>query len=287
MGRFDDRHLWAAYKAAVEADEDPRPHAAAIVEFHMGFIRDYAVRTVWRSMDLDEYVAELVVVVMGLVPRFDPDHDGRQAKFVTFFRPYLQEVRWKMTAAAGDIPHGKETRRMVAAVEQLQREAAVAGRPEPTLEELDDYVSKRLGKRIGVGRIQRALAMPIVIRGDALAPNHEGWPNHNLHDLWNTLADPGPSPEDEALLLIQQAELDRAVTGALAAAELTDLDKALVAERLMAPPRRCHDGQELTPGPTPYRHLADRYGMTTADVRTAEENLVSRLRDLLDGARQQ
>lgn len=274
---LDDTHLWDAFDAAVETGDDTRPHAAAIVEFHLGFIRSYANQTVWSSLDIDEYIHELVCVALKFVPRYDRRHP-RQAKFVTFLRPYLQEVRWVMAGRAGDIPTGKETRRMVAAAEQVIAEYMTKGDGPPTLEEIDEFVSKRLGKRIGVARVERALGMPRVERADALVRGGDGEPGV---DLWGLLLDNAPTPEDVALSSIHRAELDRTVTDALAAAELTELDKALVVERLTASPRRCYEGQELSPGPTPYRVLAARYGMSVADVRFAEAALVDRLRDLL------
>jgi hypothetical protein len=279
MGRFDDTALWNAYDAAVAAGQDSRPHAAAIVEFHLGFLRDYAQRTIWPAMDLDEYVAELVCVAMVRVGHYDrthTGHGGRVAVFPTYLRPYLQEVRWRITAAAADLPTGKETRRMIAAAQQCIGERAALGEADPTPEEIDDYVSSRLGKRIGIGRIERALAMPVVERGDArVTTDTEG------AELWDRLADATPSPETQVIAAIEADELAADVAGALAAAELTELDKALIAERLMAPPRRVLDGEVVSFGPAPYRVLAERYGLSSTEVKAAEEALKDRLRDLL------
>lgn len=272
----NDLPLWDAFDAALAAGEDHRRHAAAIVEHHLGYIRSYASRTIFPGLDLDEYVAELVAVAMRLVPRFDRSYartSGKPAAFVPFLKPYLQEVRWVLAAAQADLGRGKETQRMIAAAQQCIAEAKALGVDEPTIEEIDAFVSKKLGKPIGVSRISRALAMPLVVRGDKSdSPGRE---------LWEYLPDSMPTPEEHVVAALDAAEMVEAVADALAACELTDLEKDIVATRLMAAPKRIVDGHVVSPGPATLTAIAGRHGVSTTDVRHAEESVKARLRTRL------
>ena len=67
----------------------------------------------------------------------------------------------------------------------------------------------------------------------------------------------------------------------LAAANLSDLEKAVVAERLMQAPRRIVNGEAVAPGPTTLTELARRFGIKPDEVRRVESALVERLRTLI------
>ncbi len=78
------REFWDARDAGDE--ERIRVNRTAIVERHLRFIYQLANRTRprnWNRETVDEYVAELVVVALELVDRYDP---SKGADFLTYLR---------------------------------------------------------------------------------------------------------------------------------------------------------------------------------------------------------
>lgn len=286
--KHDDSELWAAYHDAVERGKDAHAKRIAgdIVEFHLGFIRMYAKQTAfpqWGPDEHDDYLQELVLAALAKVPHYDlrvTGRNGKRAQFVTYLRHSLQAVRWKVEVDRQLIKQSVETRRLKAALEQwFDEESALRDVP-PSDEEIADYLTNLMGKQkhpIGPAQVRRLRAQPVITRPDEDMPSSQdrvgtGWDSINVGD---------PSPEDLVVAADEEKLLSARVADALQAAGLTDLEKVLVAERLMAPPKSVLDGEVVSPGPRPYRDIATRFSTTVAEVRAVEEGLILRLRDLL------
>lgn len=266
-GRFDDTYIWSNYeRAAAVGDEDRcRELAGQIVETHLPFLRAYANQTAFYWMDADqraEYLHELVVRAVELVPRFDR-HRG--AAFITFIKPNLQPVRWQVVAAGHLMKTGVQTRRMKAALERYVEDYVVANDRMPEVEEMSEFLSRASGKGVGKVRTERLLDFPSMVWVDGRKVDSEDAPSP-----WDAI-DAAATPDHAETLadIAERSDLNASVRAAVDVLDLDGLGRAVVVERLMAE------------APTPQRVLANRFGVREATVRDAERDIAARLRDLL------
>lgn len=258
-GMHDDTALWATYAAAA-TDLARASAAGAIVEFHLPFLRWYAdlhAQRAWGPETRADYLAEIVAVAFELVPRFDPE---RGAAFVTFVKPHLRPVRWKVAGALEAVAVGVETARLTAEIGRLVAD----GERDP--EAIAAVVSKLHGKPIGPARVRRIIAQGTTVRGDAPM----GEPGAEGSDRWALLAAGGPSAEDQALDAIE-GSISGEVSLRLDAMPWTDLERAIITERLMAP---------ATDLPAVDRHALE-LGVSVAELRATERRVRARLRSEL------
>jgi hypothetical protein len=274
-----DEHLWQAYADATTDDERKRI-AAQIVEHHMGFLRMYAKETAFPYWDYERretYLHELVIAALERVPRYTRNvtgHGGRSASFPTFFRKSVRlSVAWTL---AGDldapIRTGRETRKVKALVEEyVRRVSAELGRP-PEIEEIAGEVSRALSKPVGAARVRRILDAPEFIYPDANIERELGW------DRMGGVTDHAQAIVDDD----ETAARTQLVRDLLAAVRLTDRERVILVERLMAPAREVSpDGDVVHPGPTRLIALGQRWGMSGEAVRKIEQGLLAKLRAAL------
>lgn len=290
MNAFNDSDLWDRYDTARNAADAElcAEIAGEIVEFHLGFLRRYAADTCFPYWSADvraEYLQELVVAALEKVATYDrahAGHGGRVAAFVTYLKPSLAPVRWKVSAAQVLIRSGVETRRLKADLERFVAERQLMGLEYPTLDQMAEHLSRLHGKKakpIRSGQVRRLLDQPAYVWADAPAGGDD---EDAAGDQWGTFGSSAGSPEDEVLAAIEEDRRTAAVRDALAEVNLSDLDKAIVAERLMAAPRRIVDGELVGFGPTTLTDLGLRFGLSPERVKRAETELIGRLRDLID-----
>ena len=283
-----DTHLWERYDAAAAAGDEKgkRAAGAAIVENHKGFFLKYANETAFPQWDRDtrtEYFHELLCLALEKVEIYDRERlstNGRTSSFINFVKPALKSVRWKVATEQDLIKHGVETRRLKADLERWNAAQLSERGVYPTTTEMAEFLTELHGKRqkpIREGQVRRLLDQPKVTWADA--PNSA----EDDGDGWELLASVNAeTPEEEFIAANEEATRTNAVYEALAAVGLTDLEKCLVAERLMQASRRVVDGIEVSPGPTTLSALAQRFGMRPEAVRKAEQDLVIRLRGLIE-----
>lgn len=261
----NDRHLWDAYDQAT-SDTDRRLIAGQIVEAHMGFLIEYANRHrqyYWDSTQRAEYVQELVMVALERVPGYDR---SRGAAFISYVRPFLQPVKWKMLGACSTIQVGYETARLTIEVNRMVAE----GENDP--DRLAAHLSRLHGKKIGVGRVRKLLARPRVLSGDKEEADNSYLATRETVPMWETFTVGSVRPVEDEVIAAVDGTADADVAGRLAALDLTGLEHAIVVGRLMA----------VRADRVTVRDLADAHGTTDADVRATERQLVERLRGLFE-----
>lgn len=265
---MDDGALWVAYETA--GDDVTRAELAKrIVETHLPFLRYYAAQHAfpyWPEHVRDEYLAELVIVAMQRVPLYNRlrlGEAGRTAKFVTFLKPYLQGVRWDISAREAPLRVGRENRRMRADAQRFMREREQVGE-EASWEEVADAVSAAHGKPVSVERIRRIVEQPMVVSGDARLDD-------DGQSLWDVESPVSTSAEDEFVARDAMETLTADVREAVALVAVTPLERRIVFGRLMA----------STSERASHREIADRCGVPVSHVVRAERDLVERLRGAL------
>lgn len=267
---MEDGTLWLAYETA---DESAR-HALArrLVETHLPFIRYYAARTAfpyWPDHVREEYVQELVIVALGKVSSYNRlriGESGKVAKFVTYVKPYLQGVRWDISAREAPMRVGRETRRMRADAQRFIAERNQNGL-DPTWEEVADAVSRAHGKKVSAERVERIVNPPTVTSGDAIV-------NDDGDELWSVLTGAESSAEDYVVAAAERSEMTAQVRQAVATIVETDLEEAVVMDRLMAAP-----GEAAT-----HAEIAHWFDVAAVEVARVERDLVRRLRNALSSA---
>ena len=166
---MDDGALWVAYETASEKQRDQI--ARRIAEFHMGFIRWYAQKTsfaYWPAQVREEYVAELVIICLVRIPTYNRKrlgHEDRVASFPTYLKPYLQGVRWEISAREAPLQVGRDTRRMRANAQRYIRDQEQLG-VEANWEDVAAAVGKAHGRKMSVARVKRITNPPAVVSGD-------------------------------------------------------------------------------------------------------------------------
>jgi len=263
----EDGTLWLAYETA--DDHEREALARTIVETHLPFLRYYAARTAfpyWPDPVREEYLQELVIVALGKVPSYNRlriGESGKFAKFVTFLKPYLQGVRWDISAREAPIRVGRETRRMRADAQRFIWERQRAG-GEPTWAEVAEAVSRAHGKKVSAERVERIVNPPSVTSGDAVV-------TEDGDELWAMIGDAEESAESRVVDAVFQEQTSDRVRRVIDSIVETDLEDAIVTDRLMARP-----GEAAT-----HAEIALWFDATPADVARVERELVARLRDAL------
>jgi hypothetical protein len=266
---MEDGALWLAYETC-EDDATRTALAKKIVSTHLPFLRYYAAQTAfpyWSEQVREEYLHELVIVAIGKVPTYNRlrigGSSGKVAKFVTYLKPYLQGVRWDISAREAPIPVGRETRRMRADAQRFIRERE-ASSLEWTWDDVADAVSRAHGKTVSPTRIERIVNGIQVVSGDAVA-------GEDGEELWSVEAPAAPSVEDQVVDGVARGRLSLAVQNVINDLELDDLDRAIVTDRLMAPPAERASHQEL----------AQWFEVSLVDVAARERQVVELLRSAL------
>lgn len=264
---MEDGALWLAYETA--DDSERAKLSRSIVETHLPFLRYYAARTAfpyWPDHVREEYVQELVIVALGKVASYNRlriGESGKFAKFVTYLKPYLQGVRWDISAREAPMRVGRETRRMRADAQRFIWERERAG-AEATWEEVAEAVSRAHGKKVSAERVERIVNPPTVTSGDAVV-------TEDGDELWSVVGTTEDSAESKVVDAVFQAQTTDRVRRAVEAIVETDLQEAIVTDRLMAVP-----GEAAT-----HAEIAHWFDVTPADVARIERELVVRLRDAL------
>lgn len=228
-----DAHLWVAY-ATASSDAARKALATQIISCHLGFIRQYATATAfpqWNSDLRDEYMHELVAEAMRRIPAYDRrrmNSEGRTASYLTYMKPYLLEVRWRLAGREAPIPVGKETVRMRAFGQRFIAEALRDGRPHPSWQEVAIAIGEAHGKTVSPDRAEILCKPAAVIRPDAIAGDTDS------PAAWAALPVLTESAEDVAVRSEMQQRITAAVSEAVQAHATTPLRQALVDRRLSA-----------------------------------------------------
>lgn len=265
---MDDGALWVAYDTSTD-DDQRRDLAKRIVEMHLPFLRWYVEKTAfpyWPAHVREEYLAELVIVALSRVPTYNRlrlGHGGKVAKFVTFLKPYLQGVRWDISAREAPIRVGRETRRMRADAQRFIREESQAGK-EPSWEEIAEAVSRAHGKQVSADRIRRIVNPPSVVSGDETVGD-------NQDARWDVETVPAESAEDAFIAREELDGLTESVRNAIADLATTPLERVIVMQRLMAEP-----GSKWS-----HREVSEKCSVSMAEAARVERDLAAKLRDRL------
>jgi hypothetical protein len=282
MSRWDDSALWTEMAAAT-TDEERQAVAARVVEFHLGFIKGYARRTMssaWPESGYDEYVAELVLVALTRALHYDSEMcgDRGRATFPTYLRRYLLPVRYVIDASQQPIAVNPHTIRLRIAVRYFAQQFQETHQRQPTPAETAEYLStKRKDKETGPYQAARLLTPPSMVYADRAA-SEDG-----EQDLWNYLPLASTPDPSEAVLDDSEDGLRRElVRDLLSRVQLSDVERSLLAERIMARPRESFQGEVVYPGPATLADLGRRFGVSSEAMRKAETRLLRKLRRELE-----
>jgi hypothetical protein len=264
-----DLHLWEAYDAAVAAgDADAAAELAGqIVWLHRGFFVTYANQTrmpQWNSAAVEDYLTELLMVALDKVGTYRRDmihSSGNTAKFVTYVKPYLRLVRYRLEGDRLPVRVGHETIRLSFAARLYQSQNWDADH-----DDIAAHLSAKFGKRIGAGRIARLLSLPAADDERRFsADDDDTRPGVERSLLAGVINDPAELVADH----LEQVATVARVREALGQLELGEVGKAVLVERLMSEePVRVSD-------------IAVRLGVTDMEVVETEQVLRAQLRDLL------
>jgi hypothetical protein len=267
---FDDRQLWDAHAAAVTAGDTDGARALAgqIVGLHLGFFTDYARETGFPQWDTDmrdEYLHELLCVALEKVATYDqarPGNEGRKnAAFITYVKPYLRLVRYRLAGRDEPMRVGHETMRMRFAAQRfISGHLSVHG-VHPSNEQIAADLSKTFGKTVGTRRVENLLAPLKAVSGDELVGDDTA--------RWSGMEDTGVDVAEQVIDAMTRAADVGRVRSALGTLGLSELEMMIVTERLMSE-------EPIHPS-----FIAVRFGLDDGDVVEAEASLRARLRDLL------
>lgn len=264
---MDDGALWVAYETANLKQKDLL--ARRIVEFHMGFLRWYVQKTAfgyWPPHIREEYLAEIVIICLVRIPLYNRrrlGHEDRVATFPTYLKPYLQGVRWEISAREAPLRVGRDTRRMRANAQRFIRDQEQRG-IDPSWDEVAVAVGKAHGRKMSGNRVKRLTNPPTVVSGDLTVGDSE-------ESLWNSEALLVPSPEEIVVDAAEKLEAIDGVQQALTSLNLTPVEIAIVEHRLT-----CETAAKLS-----HKVLAKILKISAPEVSRVEKSLVARLRTLL------
>lgn len=160
----------------------------------MGFLRWYLQKTAfayWPAHIRKEYLAELVIICLVRIPTYNRSrrsHEDRDASFPTYLKPYLQGVRWEISAREAPLQVGRDSRRMRANAQRFIRDEEQKG-VDPSWDAMAGAVGKAHGRKMSAARVKRITNPPMVVSGDAPKADHS-------EELWNIESLLVPSPGD-------------------------------------------------------------------------------------------
>jgi DNA-directed RNA polymerase specialized sigma subunit len=276
MTTFPDEQLWVAYDAAVKSGSRAAVLDAsdAIIRRHLPFFVQYAHQTAFRQWNREtrqDYLAELLAVAAGKISTYSRtmEHDRGRAQFVTYVKPYLKLVRYKIEGSRGPIRVGHETVRLASDARRFIATEQAAGRPDPTDEQVAEYLRERCGKPVSAERVPRLLSLPRAV-GMVVSDGDGG--EVPLSEAEEAVQYAVPEPTDPAEIVAELDERMREVArvrDALAALDLDPLETAVVAGRLMAETPRSIEA------------IAAEWGVTEMEVKQIDALVSVKLRRLL------
>lgn len=276
MKTFDDDHLWAAYDAAVAAADPEKVKAAAndILLRHLPFFVQYAQQSAFRQWNREvreDYLAELMAVAASKISTYSRtmEHARGRAQFVTYVKPYLKLVRYKVEGSRGPIRLGHETVRLASDARRFIAEEEAYGRGVPSNKRVAEYLRERCGKPVSPERVPRLLSLPRPV--GLTVPSTDGG-EMPLSEAETAVKYGVLEPTDPAEIVAEQSERDWVagrVRDAVAALGLEPLEEAVLSGRLMAET------------PRSVEKIAVEFGVTEMEVKDVEADLTAKLRQLL------
>lgn len=276
MSKTDDGALWEAYARAVQSeDKDAVSNAgSAILAWHQPFFVQYAGKTAFSQWDVEtrrDYLAELMAIAAAKMPLYNRDEvhaSGRTASFVTFVKPYLRMARYKMEGSRRPVRVGHETVRLSAAAARFVSHELALGKPQPTAHEIAEHLTNMFGKRVTAERVPKLLSLPHATPFETVdaggtsyvAPETQAGMPVDLR------------PKDPADIVAdadEQRHVSEKVRAVLDAMDLTDLETAIIVDRLMSD------------DPETVEAIALRFGITDMEVVDVEQGVSKKLRETL------
>lgn len=280
-----DSLIWEAYFEADDSGDEERRRrlSGAILECHKGFFINFCRDSAfpgWTRQTVEDYRASVLETALSLVPTYDP---STGASFITYVKPYLKDIRWRVHISQASMTVGVETARMRAALDELRDQHERDGLAEPTLEEAAAWLSARFAKRrkpVGTAQAQRLMSPPVFDHLDA--PVSDGTGDSSGGGTGWDLLEGSVSPEDMLVADEETSDVQVAVRSALSdLGDLDDLDRTIIVERMMAAPRQVVGNEIIAPGPATVHAIGRRLGYTSEQVADREIALRHRLAELL------
>lgn len=276
MKTFPDESLWLRYDAAVESADPERIAEAsdAILRRHLPFFVQYAQQTAFRQWNREareDYLAELLAVAASKISTYSRtmEHARGRAQFVTYVKPYLKLVRYKVEGSRGPIRLGHETVRLASDARRFIAEEEASGRGVPSNERVAEYLRERCGKPVSAERVPRLLSLP---RPVGLTVQSDDGSEMPLSEAETAVKYEVLEPTDPAEIVAEQSERDWVagrVRDAVSALGLDPIEEAVLTGRLMAET------------PRSVEKIAVEFGVTEMEVKDVEAGLTVRLRQLL------
>lgn len=276
MTTFPDERLWVAYDKAVAAgDAEKITYAAdAIIRKHLPFFVQYAHQTAfrqWNTATREDYLAELLAVAVSKLPTYSRtmEHERGRAQFVTYVKPYLKMVRYKVEGSRGPVRLGHETVRLASDARRFIATEMAAGRPVPSNEQVAEYLRERCGKPVSPERVPRLLSLPRPV--GMTVPDGDGG-EMTLSEAETATQYEVTEPTDPADIVADLDERLKTVARVRDAVWELGLDlveEAVLLDRLMAETPRSVES------------IAVEHGITEMEVKEVEADLAVRLRQLL------
>ena len=276
MSTFPDESLWLFYDAAVASGDAAKVAQAtdAIMRRHLPFFAQYAHQTAfrqWNRETREDYLAELLAVAVSKIPTYSRKtlHDGRAAQFVTYVKPYLKMVRYKVEGSRGPVRLGHETVRLAADARRFIASEQAAGRPVPSNETVAEYLRERCGKPVSPERVPRLLSLPRPV-GMVVADGDGGeMPLSEAEDAVQYGVTEPTDPADIVADLDERLREVERVRDAVWELGADLLEEAVLVGRLMAEQPRSVES------------IAVELNVTEMEVKEVEADLRDRLRQLL------
>ena len=279
MTTFPDEHLWVAYDEAVAAADTERMSAAAdaILRRHLPFFVQYASQTAfgqWNRETRQDYLAELLAVAASKVPTYSRklEHRHGQAQFVTYVKPYLKLVRYKVEGSRGPVRLGHETVRLAGDARRFISMELAAGREYPSNEQTAEYLRERCGKPVSPERVPRLLALPYASSMTGTFSEGAQEREQVLPEVEAAVRYAALEPDDPAEIVAEQAEREWVSDRVRDA--IWELGPDLVEEAVLF-------GRLMSETPRSVESIAVEHGITEMEVKEIEADLAVRLRQML------